>query len=542
METVKRFPNIPLQNEDKNPAIQLFGRRFYKDQTEYEYLIEFLLLFVSDKRIDHQNIPGVSERQNWQGFPSPDLLQDMNQSGKPLEYYPPLHLILKLFTFLGSSNLETRHPCHKKRFDSVTNQLKKRVESVVDKDEVLELIQQVLIGFEGIAQNRTWCALVFLPLASSLIAGEAIWKKLKGAKNPEISWETDVFKSDRFFTFSNHAFMARGGEVLYLQLCNLFSRADSEEIREMEKQMQHPPNVALKFREQIETGLKNYFKSAPAPAMDALTQWIESADPWTQEETEGADNRRKAACGWCPRESWQEAYLFAYEMANISNAVIDPIEKIEMLKYCCVFQVLRSLCAQAARYWKAMQSDGSVQYGGVCGFAWLVTSPELSDAVLKITARRNLGRVQEMIHGALRGDWITPKNGSYRLGDEQGQELFVKLGKKLGFIAPWYGPGARFVCGDELLRYFVLALIQPGQRMTYTSFQATLFRHYGVATEGQWLKKAIRWTYPKQNIKVYASDDGWLEERLRATGFLISLSDSISLVRNPFSQEKDNDQ
>lgn len=541
METVDRFPNIPLQKEDQNPAIQLFGRRFYKDQTEYEYLIEFLLLFISDKRIDHQNIPGMDNHQEWQGFPSPDLLQYLSQSDKPLEYYPPLRIILKLFAFLGSSRLETRHPCHKTRFEYITTQLKKRITSITDKEDVLELIQQMMIGFEGIAQNRTWCTLVFLPLASRLIAGEIIWKKSKGAQNPDLSWETDLFGSDRFFTFSNHAFMARGGEVLYLQFCNLFSMAASEEIRELEKQLQHPSGAALNLCDQIETGLKNYFQSAPAPAIDDLTNWIEAADLWTLEETEGADNRRRATCGWCPRESWQEAYLFAYEMANICNAVIDPVEKIETLKLCCVFQVLRSLCAQAARYWKAMQTDGSMQYGGVCGFTWLVTSPDLNDAALKITARRNLGRIQEMIHGALRDDWITSKNDSYKLGDEQGQELFVKLGKKLGFIAPWKGPGARFVCDNDLLRFFVLALIRPGQRMTYTSFQEVLFRHYGVAINGHWLKCAIRWTYPKQNIRGYASDNDWLEERLGATGFLISLSDSISLVRNPFSREKDND-
>ena len=51
-----RFPaNDKQQQEDeldqKNPAIRLYGRRFYKDQTPIEYLAELLLVFASAKKI-----------------------------------------------------------------------------------------------------------------------------------------------------------------------------------------------------------------------------------------------------------------------------------------------------------------------------------------------------------------------------------------------------------------------------------------------------------------------------------------------------------
>ena len=47
----KYFPKI---NENKkieynDLAISVFGNRLYKDQTVYEYLIEFLLIFISPK-------------------------------------------------------------------------------------------------------------------------------------------------------------------------------------------------------------------------------------------------------------------------------------------------------------------------------------------------------------------------------------------------------------------------------------------------------------------------------------------------------------
>ena len=51
-----RFPAGTNETWDKEPgsdneAIQIFGRRIYADQSLYEYLIEFLLVFISPKRL-----------------------------------------------------------------------------------------------------------------------------------------------------------------------------------------------------------------------------------------------------------------------------------------------------------------------------------------------------------------------------------------------------------------------------------------------------------------------------------------------------------
>ena len=47
-----RFPPTSgdgIAADQTNPAIQIYGRRFYKDQTPVEYLAEFLLVFASPK-------------------------------------------------------------------------------------------------------------------------------------------------------------------------------------------------------------------------------------------------------------------------------------------------------------------------------------------------------------------------------------------------------------------------------------------------------------------------------------------------------------
>ena len=104
------LPNIERQMEakgddDYNPAIRLFGRRFFADQTVGELLIEFLLVAASTKRIAERHLPNG------------DLLPEMDQlrswpSSVPLRYAPKARLNLKLFAFFGASKLETRHKAH----------------------------------------------------------------------------------------------------------------------------------------------------------------------------------------------------------------------------------------------------------------------------------------------------------------------------------------------------------------------------------------------------------------------------------------------
>ena len=149
---------------------------------------------------------------------------------------------------------------------------------------------------------------------------------------------------------------------------------------------------------------------------------------------------------WCPEESWREGYLFAYELNNLCAAAIDPLERCELLKLGCVFQVLRSLCSQAARHWPKL-ADQEVRSNNVLQYCWLLTDPVEKDGAVKELSRRNLTRVQEMIHGAIRNTSNDIQGDNYKKADEQGQQLFLKLGKAIGLIVPQRGPG-RQICGQ----------------------------------------------------------------------------------------------
>lgn len=531
MTTVPRFPGLSQQVSDNNPAIQIFGRRFKGDQTEIEYLVEFLLVFLSPKHI-------ISPDESWdKRFPDREIL-DQWPANTPLKYVPEPRLGLKLFSFLGSSKLETRHECHKKHFKQMLANLKDRIDTDynISKHEVLEILEQLLSGLVGVAANRTWCTQVYLPVSQRLIAGETIWKRVQGNKNPDITWEEAVTQG--LFTFSQHDFLARGGEILYLQLCNLMRFFEKSDLQAFEQKHGFNPGDAEKSINIINKGLDSFFQQATP--IDELCRWVESADNITQELIQ----RKPAQCGWCPEESWKEAYLFAHEFANICRCAIDPLEKIEMLTLCCVFQVLRSLCAQACRY-SGFLTDPLFELGGANGFSWIVTTEKLDDPAMRETAIKNLVRVQEIIHSAVRHPDIIPpattgRTNYEKKADEQGHELFIQLSKRIGFIIPRTGPGARMVISDTILRYFVLALIPPGERRTLQSFEDRLYCHYGIAISGKSLEKAVQWTYPRQNLKVSNTGKNWFEQNLLAAGFLIPLSDAVSQVHNPFFKPEGN--
>ena len=54
-----QFPPIGLKTDshDRNPAIRLFGRRLFVDQSVPELLLEFLLVAASPKRVGPQERP-----------------------------------------------------------------------------------------------------------------------------------------------------------------------------------------------------------------------------------------------------------------------------------------------------------------------------------------------------------------------------------------------------------------------------------------------------------------------------------------------------
>lgn len=531
MPTPQPFPALALdyRDADANPAIQLFGRRFFTDQTIMEYLVEFLLVCHSSKRIGSGGnfdscLPSWNDLQEWQ------------EAG--LGYMPPVRLALKLFAFLGASKLETRHRSHMQQYRLLLDRLKQAIQTdgTVEKQDVLRSLENLLLGFQGVGSNRTWCAQVLVPLSCGLLASEAIWNQSKAERDKVSDWRDAI----QYFSTTQKLFMARGGELLYLQLCNAFrSRGEEFEQFTVKLDLSSEERDSHSLYRALECNLRQITGHAP-PALDQIALLIDGIDGFTAEKTNRVEDPIR--CGWCPEESWQEGYLFAVELNRLCMAAVDPVERIELLMLGCAMHVLRSLCAQSARY-ANIGEEQSGSAGGL-GYAWIVSDPEGNERGLKHLSQRNLQVMQRVIQQALRDQDIQQnasihprisKERLYKEADNRyGHKLFISLAKKLGFVIPQRGPGARFVFNDKIVRYLVLALVRPGERRTYDDFKVALYTHYGIAIEGAEVKQATMWSDLPQLHATGTETGGWLADMLKASGFLIHLSDACSLVHNPF--------
>lgn len=527
---IRPFPPIALSldGQDKNPAIMLFGRRFFADQTALEFLAEFLLVLHSTKLIGQLNLgegPLLPSRDQLLHWPL----------NTPLSYRPEPRLNLKLFAFLGFSKLDTRHASHRQHYKQLLLDMKAAMETAnaVSKDDVLRGLENLFQGFQGAGLSRTWCAQTFMPVSPGVLACETIWKNTRAAREGVESW-CDALP---FFDSSQRVFMARGGELLYLQICNALRQPDATVTAWInECQFGFSANEAeatpTSLHQTLSIALPCITNQCPR-GIQELAEWIDQLDANAAAQT----NRRDAAeCGWCPEDSWREGYLFAVEVGRLCRANIDPIERIELLTVGCALQVLRSLCAQSARYDTGLSQERRSK-GGALGFAWIIAGPSQRDRSSLKLSERNLMAVQNLIHSAIRRDDIRQAvdEKDYAKADRRyGHKMLLSLAKRIGLVVPQRGPGAHFTLSDEILRYFVLALIQPGQRCTLDSFKAALYAHYGIALSGEQLKQACRWSGLTAFEDAISPSAAWFEEMLRNAGFLVHLSDACSLVHNPF--------
>jgi len=535
------FPRLAsVQTDDVNPAIRLFGKRFIADQTDVELLAEFLAVVQCAKRLDGRPIA--------QPLPAPELLAAWPDD-EALSYRLPVRLNLKLLALLGVSRVDTRHDVHVRQHAALVQRLAGRIASGdLPQVEVVTWLEELLQGFQGAGFNRAWCAQSFLPLSPALLSQETIWNDTFARKNPISDWYECVGQFRQYFAVSRHRFLARGGELLYLQLCNALGTAPAA-ITDLVTVLRQADPASVSAAEadprQLHASLQavlNGLTQSSAPAFERLVETIENLDPETQRllSRRGDADQGWLACEWCPRDSWREGYLLAIELNRVLRASLGPVQRLDMLMAGCALQVLRSLCAQSVRY-----ADNMPKAANPLGYAWVFTPVESADRRARRASQRSVQQVQVLIQQALRHPALVenasrsvkaPAESLYREADSKyGHKLFLSIGKRLGLIIPKRGPGARFVMTDMLLRYLVLALLAPGERCTYESFLARMHAHYGIAVEGAPLELAAAWTGMGAAKSAPASDGAWLPEMLRASGFLTDLSDACAVVRNTYA-------
>ena len=342
------FSSSGEKEHQNNPAIKLFGLRFFADQSALELLEELFLILVSKKEIDNRCIdsylPELSFLQSWQY--------------DKMVYYPQEKLNLKLFSFFGTSRLENRHRTHRQHCYELWNEIKRKMNTEEEKkDDALNMLIDLFSGFWGNGSSRVWCAQNFLPFCKELLSGEIIWPS-SGARDIE-TWQAALER----FRYTQHLFLARGGELLYLQLCNALSQSPEtvgtwlKNTKRWEGLCQHErfPN---ELHQRLQKALSMFFRETPNK-LNELSRFIEN----TGGSISDSDNSKcKITCGWCPVESWHEGYLFAVELLRILEARIDLMEKVDLLQTACAMQLMRSLAAQSYRYHLEGRAEDGMDY------------------------------------------------------------------------------------------------------------------------------------------------------------------------------------
>ena len=120
-------------------------------------------------------------------------------------------------------------------------------------------------------------------------------------------------------------------------------------------------------------------------------------------------------------------------------------------------------------------------------------------------------------------------------------DIFRSKGKELQCIIPTSGPYERFALPEDSIRFLVLALVKPGEKMTLDMFLSKLYEKYRIVIG------------PAEYKIMAANDDNALansflenklafQEFLKATGFLHELSDATSIVVNPYDEIEEDEE
>ncbi len=524
--------------EAKNPAIQLFGNRFFNDQSLTELLVEFLLVTTSDKRLVADSYqPGVSNFRT--ALPRMEVLNNWPEA-TTLQYAPKARLNLKLFSFMSASRLDSRHETHREHYKELLDQLKSNIR-VTDSDganDVVRTIENLFLGFQGAGSGRTWCAQSFLPVCEGFLAGETIWNEAEARRHPPSSWEVLLDDFQTYLTMNKHRFLARGGEVLYLQLCNAL-RQPEEKIKSWVLET----SVAIEPQEQNPEWLHGELQRELGALMEhcprTVTDIANFIDRGVETDTANATDTKDGAprfvdAGWCPADSWQEGYLFAIDLLRLCKADLDVIERLKLLETACAMQTLRSIAMQSAR---SYQPERVASWPG---YRLGVSAPDEKRTAVKRISQHTVKTIEKLIYRAIRSDVVEVRADEEKWGKllkeadtRYGSKLFISTAKRIGLLVPRRGPGARFTLNEHLLRFLVVTIVPIGGRLTLDRFKELAESRHGLVFDAMGFTRASQWADGVSDIHLGSDCDIWLQDMLEAAGLLQHLSDSCALVANP---------
>ena len=320
MKEIEYYPNNKASSQD-NVAIKIYGNRFHLDQSVYEYLIEFLLVFVSAKT------------------PSGNGVMEFHGDEK-LHYYAKPRIGFRRFIFFERAKKEKYVQVDVDAYLATKNILLDNISSgnTKEKEEFLNNIQDLFYGYAAVLKKRAWCAQALLPLCPEMIlceempnykerikgVTEKFKEKLEYGANAYYSFAETNFDGDR------HNFLARGGELYYLHILQVLEQDNSNKMI-LEKLLKH-----------LLTDSSKQFSD--------IINWIQS----TWENKAKIDSKfltERKHIGCIPKNSYiNSGNLAVRELINYLSNNLHPIRRIDILAKGIMLQVMRMMTERTAEY------------------------------------------------------------------------------------------------------------------------------------------------------------------------------------------------
>ena len=497
---IKTYPANAKQGDKKAIAAEIYGNRFHADQTLYEYLIEFLLIFVSD------DVEGVNPKEALT-FHDPNAVGDLYYRVQP-------RIGLKRFIFFDKNKKNDALKIDRLAYQKMMKALMGKIQDCEEdeKKEVLESLQDLLHGYAVVLKKRTWCAQAMLPLCPELIFCEAMPAK---KKRSSIQWyeectderdpEEEKHKIDTEFDFDKRNFLARGGELYYLHILQgLQGHPEKQKLLEW-----------LLKEQLVERGRK----------MSLIANFVQ--DTWEECMEYKQHPTERLSVSYIPEGAYHSIAGYSVdELINYMSCRMHPVKKIELLSKGVMLQVMRMLSVSTSNYLHQDRECWIMDMGGSTG-----------NVVKRIAAgsfTNEQGTFTSAIGTCIEEDDSVERIKKIRKARKDSFDIFRSKGKELQCIIPKSGPYERFTLPEDCIRFLVLALIPPQGKMTVDMFLDVLYDRYGIVIGPVQYKRMNGADISLANS--FNENVNSFQDFLKSTGFLRELSDATSIVVNPYEE------
>ena len=509
------YPLANRREEQINPAIEIYGLRFHADQSLYEYLIEFLLVFASAKDSDH------SGKMKFHVF---------HPTNPTFYYVEPRNGFRRFVFYEKAKKSDIRED--ELAYQEIQKVLKRYIQGNDEKkkDEFLYSIQELFRGYAAVLKKRTWCAQELLPMCPEMILCEQMPNDRFRKKGPEEAWEkknnlspvrpyydADATFYDASFDLTRHNFLARGGEIYYLHLLQAMQNDEEK-------------------RDHLQRALVDLL-TAKSAQFSILANWVQ--DTWVKEKHLDPETLvKELTMGYIPKDSYSWAGTCAVdELLTFLSNELHPVKRVELLAKGVVFHVLRMMLDRTAEYLEEslypIIIDMRSRKGGTI-------IRQLSASSFNKVSDAFVSAINKCICDKRADGANADRDKEYSLfvkAKKESLDVFRAKGKELQFIIPVNGPFERFSLSEDLLRFLVLSLVSPGCKMDLNLFLEKLYEHYRlVIGPNEYVRASRNSDMGKGLINSFAYNLEAFQSFLKSSGFLKDLSDATSIVVNPYEE------